>query len=238
MAVVRVYIVEDEPLIAEMINVSLQKEGFEVVGMADDIKEAYFDIDELQPDLVFLDITLGDAQFGIELGKKLQEKTSVPFIYLTSHSDSDTIQRANETKPSGYLLKPFKSKDLKVAIDIALLNKGEEPKVEEVQVFFVKHNKKWLKIEPEEIRFLKADDTYTEIYTDTDRYVISQSLKKLENRIQDKIFVRIHRSYMVNINHISSIEEDIVVIERSAGKELIPIGKTYRKDFLSLIKFL
>lgn len=238
MDIARVYVVEDEPLIAEMIIVSLKKEGFEVVGAADNIKDAFYEIDDLQPDLVFLDITLGDEQLGIELGKKLSDKTEIPFIYLTSHSDKDTVQRANGTNPAGYLLKPFKSKDLKVAVDLALMNKEESTETEKLDIFFVKHNKKWLKIKPEEIKFLKADDTYTEVHTAEERYVISQSLKKLEDKLNLNLFKRVHRSYIVNIQEIESIEDDLVIINKSKGKELIPIGKTYKRDLMAVLNFL
>lgn len=236
MSRVRVYIVEDEPLIAETIRVALTKEGIEVVGDADNIGDAFFEIDDLSPDLVFLDITLDDKQDGIALGKKLKEKTNVPFVYLTSHSDSETVAKAVDTNPAGYVLKPFNSKDLKVAVDLAL-GKTLPERVQEdekVEFFFVKHQKRWVKLMVDEIILAKADDTYTELHTENERYVISQTLKYIEEKLNGTIFKRVHRSYLININAINSIDEDIL----SVGEHLVPVGKTYRKELMDNLNFL
>lgn len=234
MAKIRVYIVEDEPLIAATIESSLIKEGFEVVGHADNIGDAFFEIDDVKPDLVFLDITMDGKQRGIELGRKLNSKTNIPFIYLTSHSDKKTVEEAGATNPSGYLLKPFKSKDLKVAVDFALskLDQKETANVEDFM--FVKSNKKWTKLQMNDILFAKADDTYTELHTLTGRTLISQTLKRVEEKLDPRKFKRVHRSYIVNISAINAIEDDILIVD----KELIPIGKTYKTELLSQLNFL
>ena len=232
----RIYIVEDEPLISETIQIYLTKEGYEVVGSADSIGEAFFEIDSLQPDLVFLDITLGTEQKGIELGRKLQTRTEIPFIYLTSHSDDDTIREAATTNPAGYLLKPFKSKDLRVAIEVALLklNTVSESSSEESDSLFVKDKKRWVRVNYNEILVAKADDTYTEIYTSDQRYLISQPLKKVEEKLPGKTFKRVQRSYVVNLSKITAIEDDLLII----GEHLIPMGKKYRTEVMEVLKFL
>ncbi|NOQ74540.1 MAG: response regulator [Crocinitomix sp.] len=234
MSLIRIYIVEDEPLITETIRVCLIKEGFDVVGDADNIGDAFFEIDELQPDLVFIDITLDGEQRGIDLGKKLNSKTTIPFIYLTSHSDKSTVLEASDTNPSGYLLKPFKSKNLKVAIDFALSKIILDKSAVSLAFLFVKKNKNWVKIEMSEILIAKADDTYTEIYTEDEKFLISQPLKKIEKKLGASFFKRAHRTYVVNINKIAAIEDDLLVI----GKHLVPVGKTYKKDLLACLNFL
>ena len=116
----KIYIVEDEPLIAETIKTALEKEGYTILGMTDNAKEALFDIQEMQPDLVLLDITLDGAMDGIEMITHLKKKKEIPFIYLTSHSDDITLERAKQTEPSGYIVKPFNEKNLKSNIELAL----------------------------------------------------------------------------------------------------------------------
>lgn len=231
---IRVYIVEDEPLISETIRVSLIKEGFDVVGDADNIGDAFFEIDDLNPDLVFLDITLDKGQSGIDLGKKLNIKSTIPFIYLTSHSDKKTVEEASQTNPAGYLLKPFKSKDLKVAIDFALSKNEPQPKSNQCDFIFVKHHKKWNKINVSDIIVAKADDTYTEIFTSDKKYLLSQPLKNIEGKLDHTIFKRVQRSYVVNINKITAIQDDILTID----SHLIPIGKKYKKDLMACLNFL
>ncbi len=234
MSKVRVYIVEDEPLIAETIKVALSKEGIEVVGEADNIGDAFFQIDDLQPDLVFLDVTLDGKQDGIQLGRKLSQKSGIPFIYLTSHSDRQTVEMAGETRPAGYILKPFSSKDLKVAVDLALMNRIPEQKEDQPEFFFVKQQKRWVKLDAFEIILAKADDTYTELYTENERYVLSQSLKYVEEKLDGSTFKRVHRSYLVNIHAIKAIDEDVLTV----GSHLIPVGKTYRKELMDSLNFL
>lgn len=232
----RIYIVEDEPLISETIQITLTKEGYEVVGSADNVGDAFFEIDSLQPDLVFLDITLGTAQKGIELGRKLKARTDIPFIYLTSHSDDETVREAAATNPAGYLLKPFKSKDLRVAIEVAFLkiNQDSNESSEESDSLFVKDKKRWIRVHYDEILVAKADDTYTEIYTSDQRYLISQPLKKVEEKLPGKTFKRVQRSYVVNLSKITAIEDDLLIV----GEHLIPMGKKYRTEVLEVLKFL
>lgn len=234
MKAIRVYIVEDEPLIAATIESALLKEGFSVAGMADNVGDAFFEIDDIQPDLVFIDITLDKGPDGIQLGGKLRDKTNIPFIYLTSHSDKATVAEASATNPSGYLLKPFKSKNLKVAIDFALSKAEVITKESSIDYIFIKRSKKWSKLDVSDILFAKADDTYTEIHTASDRYVISQSLKKINEKLPHNKFQRVHRTFVVNINAISDIEDDLLKV----GNTLIPIGKTYKKELLSRLNFL
>ncbi len=234
MSKVRVYIVEDEPLIAATIESSLIKEGIEVVGIADNIGDAFFEIDDLQPDLIFLDITLDGKQAGIELGRKLKSKTTIPFIYLSSHADKNTVEEATSTGPATYLLKPFKSKDLRVAVDFALAREGDSNPGLDNAPLFVKHNKKWQKLVPDDIYFAKADDTYTELHTKHGRIVLSQTLKKVEEKLDSKKFIRVHRSYTVQLNAISAIDQDVLIIQ----KECIPIGKKYKSNLLANLSFL
>lgn len=234
MSKVRVYIVEDEPLIAATIQSSLEKEGFEIVGHADEIGKAFFEIDELQPDFVFLDIYLKDGNHGIKLGKKLSEKTNIPFIFLTSYHDSATVAEANATNPAGYLLKPFKSKDLKVAIDIAMTKRQETNENAASDSVFVKMNKKWQRVNFSDIQIIKADDTYSEIYTKDGKHLVSSNLKKVEEKLPSDKFTRVHRSYIVNLDFIDGIDEDTLIVQG----ELIPISRSYKQDVLGKLNFL
>ena len=231
---IRVYVVEDEPIIAETIKSSLIKEGFDVIGQSSKIGQAYFEIDELKPDLVMLDITLEDGDNGIQLGKKLNAKLNIPFIYLSSHSDSSTVKEASKTNPAAYLLKPFRSKDLKVSIDMAMIELETIEAKSFSEFLFVKKGKKWVKINVHNIRYAKADDSYTEIFTTDEKFLISQSLKKVEIKLDPSDFRRTHRSYLVNLSMIEGIDEDSLII----GEECIPIGKTYRKEVLDSLTFL
>ena len=108
-----IYIVEDEPLIAETIKAILEDGNHKVLGYCDTVKAALFDIEELQPDLVLLDIMLEGELDGIDMSQHLQKRFSnLPFIYLTSLSDANTLERVKNTNASGFIVKPFNENTL------------------------------------------------------------------------------------------------------------------------------
>ena len=119
---VRVLIVEDEPLIAENLAMYLNNNDYEVAGIAYDFEEGMLSLKEGKPDIVLLDINLEGKQDGIDLGKYIHEKLGFPFVFLSSYSDKNTLDRAKQVQPSGYLVKPFHEKTLLTTLEISLAN--------------------------------------------------------------------------------------------------------------------
>lgn len=117
-----ILIVEDEPLIAEDIQGYLEESGFTVAGIANDGASALKLLESHRPDALLLDINLGTPPDGIELAEIIREKFQLPFVFLTSHADKSTLERAKKTFPAGYLLKPFDGHDLMTSLEIALYN--------------------------------------------------------------------------------------------------------------------
>lgn len=117
-----ILIVEDEPLIAEDIAGYLEESGFTVSGMANDGKQAMQLLKTVKPDAVLLDINLGTPPDGIELAGMIRRNYNLPFVFLTSHGDKATLERAKTTFPAGYLLKPFDGFDLMTSLEVALYN--------------------------------------------------------------------------------------------------------------------
>jgi DNA-binding NarL/FixJ family response regulator len=116
----KVLIVEDEPTIAKEIAFNLEDNGFDIVGIAHSSEKALILLNNREVDIALLDIAINGSRNGIELAKILNNKYKIPFIYLTSFSDSDTIEEAAATHPEGYIVKPFKDSDLMPALEIAL----------------------------------------------------------------------------------------------------------------------
>jgi DNA-binding NarL/FixJ family response regulator len=108
----RILIVEDEAVTSVMLEKTLKELGYEVVGSAFDGSEAINLVKEKKPDIVLMDIRIQGEMDGIETAKKIYQQFNVPIIYLTAHSDDDTIRRAVESGPFGYLIKPFKEREL------------------------------------------------------------------------------------------------------------------------------
>lgn len=121
----KILIVEDEVLIAEDLKDSLEELGYDVCSVCYNSEKAVKELYRCQPDLALLDITIRGSQNGIDLGNIINKNHEIPFIYLTSHSDKATLDRAKVTRPYGYIVKPFKDSDLSSSIQIALFNHGE-----------------------------------------------------------------------------------------------------------------
>lgn len=118
-APVNILIVEDEGIIAENIASRLVKSGYQVAGIADSAEDALRQVPETRPDLVLMDIHIKGSLDGIETTRKLQERYDVPVIYLTAHTDPQTIDRAKTTGGFGFLTKPIDHRTLATTIEMA-----------------------------------------------------------------------------------------------------------------------
>src|SRR5262245_25038560 len=116
----RVLIVEDEALIAEELRQRLSRCGMHVVAAVYSSDAAIEHALRDRPDAILMDVRLKGAPDGIETARRIREHIDVAIVYLTAHSDRSTIERAKETSPDAYVLKPFQERDLLVAIEMAL----------------------------------------------------------------------------------------------------------------------
>jgi len=112
--------VEDDNIIAQIADWRLKNLGYTVCGRAATGAEAMELLVKHKPDIVLMDINIKGDIDGIETAKMIKKEFSIPVVYVTSHSDGLTLERAKETKPEGFILKPFEDDDLRVAIEMAL----------------------------------------------------------------------------------------------------------------------
>jgi len=127
----RILIVEDEGLIARDIENMVRNAGYEICGVASSGEESIAMADDTQPDLILMDIILRGDMDGVEAAEKIREQNDVPVIYLTAHTDENTLQRAKLTEPLGYTLKPVEQKELMTVIEMALYKHQMELKLKE-----------------------------------------------------------------------------------------------------------
>ncbi|MCB0442701.1 MAG: response regulator transcription factor [Flavobacterium sp.] len=121
MPFLRVLIVEDDPIIAEDIKEMLTNVNYSVQGIAYDKNDALEILDKTKPDLVLLDLNLSGEYEGFEIANYINSK-KIPFIYLTSYSGKEILDKAKNTLPMGYIVKPFNERELYSAIEIAIYN--------------------------------------------------------------------------------------------------------------------
>ncbi len=129
MPIAKIFIVEDEAIIALNIKNTLEKMNYEVAGISDRGEGALKMIDKLKPDVILMDIVLKGELDGIETARLINLKRKIPIIYLTAHHDDDTLERSKSTNPYGYLLKPLNDRDLNACLRMALFRFESENKL-------------------------------------------------------------------------------------------------------------
>lgn len=122
----KILIVEDEPVIAENISIYLDNNDFEVSAIAYDSDEAFLQLKNNTPDAAILDINLESDKDGIDVAAFINKEIQIPFLFLTSYSDKNTLDKAKQVKPSGYIVKPFNEKTLLASLEIAISNFASE----------------------------------------------------------------------------------------------------------------
>jgi two-component system, LytTR family, response regulator LytT len=234
---IKIVVVEDDLLIAEGIYRSLKSLGYNVLKPVENYTSALEIINLEKPGLIFLDIRLSGSKDGIDLANEINALYDIPFIFLTSNSDPLTIERAKKTNPAGYLLKPFTKDDLYSTIEIGLQNYKKMKELKALKpvpvddFIMVKHNKAFVKLNFNEILYINSQHIYIEIVTISGkRHLVRTSLNEYL-KLLPAFFLRIHRSYVINVHYIEEIIEQSVVLK---GKT-IPVSKVYRK---SLNEFL
>jgi CheY-like chemotaxis protein len=115
-----ILLVEDDDIIAKVTEWRLNNLGYRVCGRAVTGAEAMEMVVKNKPDLVLMDINLKGEIDGIETAGMIKKGFNIPVIYVTSHSDGPSLDRARETKPDGFIVKPFDDNDLRVAIGLVL----------------------------------------------------------------------------------------------------------------------
>ncbi len=115
-----ILLVEDDDIIARVADWRLKNLGYTVCGRATTAAEAMELVVKQKPDLVLMDINIKGDIDGIETAKMIKQGFSIPVIFVTSHSDGTTLERAKAVNPDGFIIKPFVDNDLRVAIELAL----------------------------------------------------------------------------------------------------------------------
>jgi PAS domain S-box-containing protein len=129
----RILVVEDEPMIANTMQQMLEFLGYSVPETADSAEEALEKAGRLEPALILMDIQLRGKQDGVAAAQLIQERFDIPIIFLTGHSDHHTLNRIKMAGPSGYLLKPPETKELHMAIEMALYKHQTERRLRDQQ---------------------------------------------------------------------------------------------------------
>lgn len=234
-------VIDDEKLARDLLREYL--EGFpdiDLVAECEQGTDAVEKIDKLKPDIIFLDVQMpGMTGFDV-----LEEIEHEPYVIFTTAYDQYAI-KAFEKNAVDYLLKPLDEERFRTSVNRALKRKTlEHSSLEDLLQsirgdrkgpfdthIFVQKSEKLFNLPVEEIVYLEASGDYTIITTKTDQFVSSSGIGKLEEILNPEVFIRVHRSTIVNVNFLKEIERHFnggMVVKMQNGKSF-PVSRTYAK---------
>ena len=211
-----------------------------MVGIVDNASAALQLLEETLPDLILLDIEIGDSMNGIELAARINSIRRIPIIYVTAFSDKETFQQAKLTLPKAYIIKPYDPVSLQSAIELAIFNTPvQNATVLQPEAmgdtFYIKDNNRLVKIRLRDIQVVEVDEKYCFIITGEKRHIINMRLKDLLEKLPREDFIQVHRSFVVRKSAIEEVnigEHTLRVTEKT-----IPIGKTYKEQLLATLNY-
>lgn len=227
-----VILVDDEPLAQEVVETHISKfPNLQLIAKCSNAVEARQALQENDIDLMFLDIQMPQIS-GIDFLKTLPNP---PKVILTT-AFSEYAMDGYDLNVVDYLLKPISFDRFAKAVNKAVSQDATEPETasnnkESADYIFVKADKKLIKIHFNDIFYIEGLKDYVILHTPTGRVVTLQTMKSLEVKLPQDIFMRIHRSYIVNLANITIIEGNTIQI----GKKIIPIGKNYKDTLLNMV---
>lgn len=241
---IQILIVEDEMIIAANISLQLTEMGYEVSGIIPKGEDALRFIKNNPLDIALIDIQLKGELDGIETAQKMQDlHPNLAIIYLTANADEANFNRAKETHPFAFISKPFKKLDLQRSIELTISqlkcnivtspgNKVEDATFILKDCLFVRHQDTMVKVDIKAIKYIVAERNYCRIFSAEKEYLLVTTLKEMDKKLPPRHFLRIHRSYIINLSRIDEIAGTHVVISKKA----IPMAKDKRPELLKRLQ--
>lgn len=214
----KILIVEDQVLIANHIKNILNDNNIIDIELAFNVEEATQKLNKLNPDVILLDINLNEKKCGITWAKEFAKNKQI--IFITGQTEKETMLKAFEVNPVTYLTKPIKESDLIAAIELAKIKN-------KINYVIVKNGFDEVKINFEDILFLKSDKNYVDIQLTNKTITIRNTLDNFYKELDSDLFCRIHRSYIVNKSKVTQKKSSFIKVNDFE----LPISRNFSFDF-------
>ena len=214
----KILIVEDQVLIANYIKNLLNDNGLTDVELAFTVEEATDKINLKNPNIILLDINLHGKDTGILWAKEFVKNSQI--IFITGQTEKETMLKAFEVNPVTYLTKPVKESDLIAAIELAKIKN-------KISYVVVKNGFDEVKVNFEDILFLKSDKNYVDIQLKNKTITIRNTLDNFCKELDSDLFCRVHRSYVVNKSKVTQKKSSSIKVNDFE----LPISRNFSFDF-------
>lgn len=254
-ATLSILIVEDDLSFALELDMLVREIGYNVIGRVDNSAEALETILTESPDMILMDIDIKGKLTGIEIAEKIKH-LDIPVLFITSFAQETYYNQAKKTNFIGYLVKPINKYSLRSSLEMAIRSisnkkrdvttkensESQKGEIAETETFplkeylFFKKKGVFQKVKIDEILYLEASDDYCLIHTADGNFIASQRLSQMETILENYSFMRIHRSYLVNLQGITSIDtSDSVVF---LNEKQVPYSRSNRDALLEQINMI
>ncbi|MCH7412116.1 response regulator [Belliella sp. R4-6] len=224
----RILLIEDDMVLTETIRELLEINGFDNIKSTNSDIEVENILTSFNPDLILMEIEFRYQNDGILIAEKIRQASSIPIIIISSLNDSNTIERVKKIKPEAYILKPFCKETLIITIELVLNNVNSKNRstyqLQENHTYLYIKDKGWLrKVNVYEIDYIETAENHLRIISSNTEFILRCAIKELLFNLPNGIFVRVHKSFVVNIRNIDAINGK----ELKIGDHFIPIGKNH-----------
>ena len=242
----KVLIVKIEQVIEEEILCRLFEFGHEIVKTVFNSSDALVYLQENDVDIVLIEMDMNKGMDGYELAEILKNKIQKPFIFVSPTIIQANVERLKHAYPSAILIHPSSLHQIHLSIIIAinnfrkydslkLLGKKESSRLDSLNnCLFLKKNGHFERVNFSDIFWLKAENNYTVIHTTKGDFIYSTVLKKFTEKLPEERFVRVHRSYIINLSKIEGFEGKMIIID----DEQVPVAKNCQKKIFDLLQII
>ncbi len=216
-----ILLVEDDHLTAETMTATLEAAGYPIVGVARTLDEALALVRRERVDLAVIDVELqGSRSDGVSVALELLQHQEVLLIFVTGHTDSDTLRRIKSTQPAAFLSKPFQPVDLTMQVALALQSsesRSDRATALLPDFLLLPDNGQWVNVGQAEVVFAEANRSLTSVYVFNRRnpFVVSNNLGNIVGQLTLPTFYKLSRSCVVNLHFLAGLKDNQVLLRLS-----------------------
>jgi len=240
---IKIFVVEDDRLFANQLEMYLDELGYWMVGQADNAKDAVEMIAAVQPDLILMDIHLKDSKDGVEIATRIKDFNQAPIIFISSLSDLETFERVKSVLPIAFLNKPVSKQKLQRTIEL-IVNQIANLKIRPIGTtnnlpshISIKNQQQIECIPLSDIIYVEVLDKQCKIEQTKSTLTVRTPLKDLIKNLPSTVFIQTHRSYLVSLHHVKNVNLADQTILMS-NETHIPLSRSFREYVLDKLNII